>query len=137
MHAPDDTRKTDSSKPNIVSTLSQATDSGGAVLELPTHLGVIAGELVRQAVESNKEAKMAVGRARRMAYQKKAAALSMLLLLNHAEVDSVTFCAGQVTLGLTLAGGVSKQHSRPEHLSDDAREVALRQVDRLLERVRC
>lgn len=80
-----------------------------------------------EAVEQNRRAKLGRGYERKLAYRKKANALSLLVLLGHAEVDSIEFKGGQPVVGLTVTGNV-RLHALPNELSQAAREIVFRQV---------
>mgnify|MGYP001286476281 CR=1 FL=1 len=79
-----------------------------------------------EAIEQNRRAKLTHGYARKVAYQKKAEALSTLVLMGHAEVNSVEIWGGRPVVGFTLAD--HKLHAVVCELSADAREIALRQI---------
>ena len=81
-----------------------------------------------EAVEQNRRAKTAGRyRERKIAYQKKADAVSTLILLGHVEVDSIDFKGGRPVVGLTLTGNV-RLHAIPTDLTPSAREIVFRQV---------
>src|SRR5437016_5132792 len=90
--------------------------------------------LCAEAVEQGRQAKLLHGRDRRTAYQKKGTALSLLVLLGHAEVDSIELKGGQPIVGLTVAGNV-QLHVLPSQLTSDAREVVLKQLTTYLNKV--
>jgi hypothetical protein len=83
--------------------------------------------LCEEAVEQNRLAKVSGGRDRRTAYQRKGQALSMLLLLGHAEVDSVLLKGCRPVVGLTLPTG-DQLHVLPSQLTHEAREIVFRQI---------
>ena len=85
-------------------------------------------ELCREAVEQSRWAKERTGWAKRVAYERKGALLSLLLLMDHAEVDSVEFRAGRPMIGLTLPTG-DRLHAITTQLTPDAREVAFRRIE--------
>ena len=84
-------------------------------------------KLCNEAVEQNRLAKVSRGRDRRLAYQRKGQALSTLLLLGHAVVDSLLFRGCQPLVGLTLPTG-DQLHVMPVQLTPDACEIVFRQI---------
>ena len=101
---------------------------------MPTTIGTestqdLVNDLCRDAVEQNRRAKQTSGWARRAAYDRKCELLSLLLLMDHAEINSVEFWAGCPTVGLTLPSG-DKLHAVITRLTPDAREVAFRRIEK-------
>lgn len=84
--------------------------------------------LCDEAVEQSRLAKVSNGRAKREAYARKGRALSLLLLMDRAEVDSVEFRGGRPVIGLTLVSTIPL-HALPTQLTADACEIVLRQIN--------
>jgi len=102
--------------------------ASSTALETKTEVKSAVETLRDEAVEQNRRAKTADHyRDRKVAYQKKADAISTLVILGHAEVDSIEFKGGRPVVGLTLAGNV-RLHAIPTELSVPARELVFRQV---------
>ncbi len=89
--------------------------------------------LCRDAVEQNRLAKEKTGWARQVAYQRKNELLSLLLLMDHVEINSVEFPGGCPIIGLTLPAIGHRLHAGVNQLTPDARDVAFRRIERFWE----